>query len=175
MTVSGALGGYTQTLGSSHRLAWEVPHPPHHCTDHSWLQLESAPRVARAPLPSLPWRPRQDPWLPGPVLLALKAKRLESRWPRTLCVSECVPQEGASKRRRLHPQAANAHLWLTVVLTAFQNQNSKIEVVWAAPASSQLGPLQMYRPLLGLSLEHVKRCPAPTHLGLLCIQEAAPM
>lgn len=75
--------------------------------------------------------------------------------PDTVCeeASEPVPQEGASKRGRLHPQPANAHLWLTVVLTAFQNQNSKIEVVWAAPASSQLGPLQKYRPFLGLSLE----------------------
>lgn len=37
-------------------------------------------------------------------------------------------------------------------------------MVWAVSASSQLGPLQT---LSGLSLEHVKRCPALTHWGLL--------
>lgn len=52
---------------------------------------------------------------------------------------------------------------LTVVLTVLQNQ-SKVEVVWAAPASLQLGSLQRYRPFRGLPLEHVKQC---VHLDLL--------
>lgn len=61
----------------------------------------------------------------------------------------CEPQEGVSKRGRLSLRPANAHLWLSVVLTAFQNQNIKIEVVWAAPASPQLGGSASVKTLFG--------------------------
>lgn len=82
-----------------------------------------------------------------------------------------TPQEGASKRGRPHPGLANAHLWLSVVVTAFQNQNSKIEVVWAASASSQLGPLQT----LSGAVTGTRQAVSSTHPLGPPPQETAPM